>query len=346
MKVTLIQRGQAAGQDAASPLVDSTGRRISYLRLSVTDRCDLRCTYCMKERQTFLPRADLLDYHELVALADAFIARGVNKLRITGGEPLVRRDVIHFLADLSRRIAPGQLEELTLTTNGTHLAAHADALAAMGIRRINVSLDTLDRQVFARLARRDVLADVLAGIDAALEAGIHVKLNTVVLKDENLAEIPELIRWAHGRGMDISLIETMPLGEGIAGRAESYVSLTDVAADLRKQWELTPLPDSTGGPSRYVRVSETGGRLGFISPLSHNFCSTCNRVRLTCTGMLYTCLGHEGGVDLKAALRGGEEGAVARLLDEAMLHKPAAHPFEEASLATPATRRTMSVTGG
>ena len=342
MKVNLLNT--VSPQDAG--LTDPLGRRITYLRLSVTDRCDLRCTYCMQERQKFLPKADLLDYDELARLVDAFIARGVTKLRVTGGEPLVRQDVIHFLGDLSRRLVPGKLRELTLTTNGTQLARHAQKLAEIGIERINVSLDTLDRLTYARLTRRDVLPAVLEGISAARDAGLKIKINTVALKDENREEIPALVAWAHARGMDISLIETMPLGEGISGRTGSYLPLTDVRKDLEARWRLDPLDDNTGGPSRYVRVRETGGRLGSSRRLSHNFCDTCNRVRVTCTGMLYTCLGHEGGVDLKAALRNGEAGAIDTALDTALRLKPAGHAFDASALETAATRRTMSVTGG
>ncbi|KCZ46658.1 MULTISPECIES: GTP 3',8-cyclase MoaA [unclassified Hyphomonas] len=346
MKTTLLNTLPGARQSSNKDLVDSLGRRVTYLRLSVTDRCDLRCTYCMQERQTFLPKADLLDYHELLRLVDLFIARGVTKLRITGGEPLVRQDVMGFLEDVSRRILPGKLNELTLTTNGTQLARHASALAGMGIRRINVSLDTLDRETYARIARRDVLPEVLDGISAALDAGLRVKINAVALKGENQAELPDLITWAHRRGMDISLIETMPLGEGIAGRTDAFLPLSEVRADLEQVWKLDPLTDNTGGPSRYVRIRETGGRLGFISPLSHNFCEDCNRVRVTCTGMLYTCLGHEGGADLKAALRSQGDNAVDETLDGALGLKPKGHTFDAGSLETAATRRTMSVTGG
>jgi len=345
MKITLLN-SVGETNSANRPLVDALGRRISYLRLSVTDRCDLRCTYCMHERQSFLPKADLLDYREMAQLVDAFIARGVTKLRITGGEPLVRQDVIHFLRDLSTRIAPGQLGELTLTTNGTQLARFASDLAQMGIRRINVSLDSLDREKYAHLTRRDVFPAVIAGIHTALKAGLKIKINTVALRDQNLEEIPAIIEWAHGLGMDLSLIEIMPLGEGIAGRVGSYASLADVRSSLEERWSLDPLDDTTGGPSRYVRVRETAGRLGFITPLSHNFCDSCNRVRVTCTGMLFTCLGHENGIDLKSAVRSGEAGALEQALDKAMLLKPAAHAFDASSIGTAATQRTMSVTGG
>lgn len=352
MSVTLInlrppgwQSGTAAS--AGGVLVDSQARRISYLRLSITDRCDLRCTYCMPERMQFLPRSDLLSFDELERLVDGFIARGVTKLRVTGGEPLVRRGALDLLARFAKRLGGGGLQELTLTTNGTQLAAHADGLARIGIRRINASLDTLDRETYARLARRDVLGDVLAGIEAAAAAGIHIKINTVALADANREEIPRLIEWAHARGHDLSLIEIMPLGEDMPGRPESFLSLEEVRRDLDSRWTLQPLAESTGGPSRYVRIAETGGRLGFISPLSHNFCGDCNRVRVTCTGRLYSCLGHEGGADLRAALR-GDAGldTFNRALDAAIGAKPARHDFAVERLAVPSSGRTMSVTGG
>lgn len=348
MPVTLINRRPTEDTEAsASRLVDSQARRISYLRLSITDRCDLRCTYCMPERMQFLPRADLLSFDELERLVDGFIARGVTKLRVTGGEPLVRRGALDLLARFASRLGQGGLQELTLTTNGTQLAPNAAPLAQMGIRRINVSLDTLDRETYARLARRDALPQVLAGIEAAAEAGLKVKINTVALADANRDEIPRLIEWAHARGFDLSLIEVMPLGEDMAGRPESFLSLEDVLGDLRQRWSLTPLPDSTGGPSRYMRVAETGGRLGLISPLSHNFCATCNRIRVTCTGRLFTCLGHDNGADLRGALRDDPSLATFnRLLDAAIGAKPARHDFAVERLATPAAARTMSVTGG
>jgi len=327
-------------------LVDSFQRRVSYLRLSITDRCDLRCTYCMPERMTFLPRKDVLSFEELDELVTAFAAFGVDKLRITGGEPLVRKDVMELMARFSRHLGNG-LNELTLTTNGTLLEKYAGELSAIGVRRINVSLDTLKRDVFETLARRDSLDKVLKGIDAAQRAGIHVKLNTVALKGVNDAEVPDLIRFAHGRGADITLIETMPMGEAETDRAEDYLSLTELRATLASQFTMADIAFSTGGPSRYVKVEETGGRLGFITPLSHNFCESCNRVRVTCTGRLYTCLGREDGADLREALRADPSG---RALREAILGaiaaKPKGHDFDAARLATPASPRTMSHTGG
>ncbi|MBU6371272.1 MAG: GTP 3',8-cyclase MoaA [Alphaproteobacteria bacterium] len=331
----------------ARPLVDSFGRAITYLRVSVTDRCDLRCTYCMPERMTFLPKPDVLTFEELDAICTAFIARGVRRLRLTGGEPLGRRGLLGFVEGLSRHLRSGALEEMTLTTNGVALARHAEALFAAGVRRVNVSLDTLDPAVFARITRRNKLPEVLAGIEAARAAGLAVKINTVALAQDNADELPRLIQWAHGQGMDITLIEAMPMGDVDADRPEQHLSLKDVRATLTSFWTLTDTDDRTGGPARYVRVRETGGRIGFITPLSHNFCESCNRVRLTCTGMLYTCLGREDRMDLRAVLRaGGGAPAVHAAIDAALAAKPAGHDFRIERLATPASPRQMSVTGG
>ncbi|MEZ6029011.1 MAG: GTP 3',8-cyclase MoaA [Hyphomonadaceae bacterium] len=333
----------AAAQGA---LVDSHDRRVSYLRLSITDRCDLRCTYCMPERMTFLPRKDVLSFEELDELVTAFASFGVDKLRITGGEPLVRKDVMELMARFARHLGHG-LRELTLTTNGTLLSKYAGELSAIGVRRINVSLDTLKRDVFERISRRDMLGDVLHGVDAALAAGLKVKINTVALAGTNEHEIPELIRYAHGRGADITLIETMPMGEAETDRVEDFLPLDTVRADLARQFTLTDLDYRTGGPARYVKVEETGGRLGFITPLSHNFCESCNRVRLTCTGRLYTCLGREDGADLREALRSDPSGAKLReAIIGAIAAKPKGHDFDAARLATPASPRNMSTTGG
>ncbi|WP_338445206.1 GTP 3',8-cyclase MoaA [Pelagerythrobacter marensis] len=333
--------------NVSAPLVDTHCRRIDYLRLSVTDRCDLRCTYCMPERMQFLPRRDILSLEELHRLALGFIARGIRRIRLTGGEPLVRRDVMDLVRALGRRIGDG-LDELTLTTNGLQLAAHADALAAAGVRRINVSLDTLDRATFARLARRDRLDDVLAGIAAARAAGLAVKINTVALRGVNEREIPQLAEWAHGQGHAITLIELMPLGEVEEDRFDRYLPLSSVRSALEKRWTLTPSPHRTGGPARYAEIAETGGRIGFITPLSANFCDGCNRIRVTATGQLYPCLGGAERVDLRAALRSGDsEAAMARALDTAMRIKPARHDFRiDAPGAAPAQPRHMSVTGG
>lgn len=331
----------------AVPLVDSFNRTVSYLRVSVTDRCDLRCVYCMPERMTFLPRADVLSFEELDRICTAFIARGVRKLRLTGGEPLVRRGLTDFIAGLSRHLGNGALEEITLTTNGVALAEHAQALAHAGVRRVNVSLDTLDRATFERITRRDRLDAVLAGIAAAREAGLSVKINTVVLRDDNAAEIPRLIRWAHDAGMDITLIETMPMGEIDEDRTGQYLSIAAIRRTLEQQWTLTDTSDRTGGPARYARIAESGGLIGFITPLSHNFCELCNRVRLTCTGVLYACLGREEATDLRAVVRAtDDDGALHAAIDDAILRKPKGHDFLADRLARPSSPRRMSVTGG
>ena len=333
------------------PLVDQFQRRISYLRLSVTDRCDLRCAYCMPERQTFLPRKDVLSLEELHKLALGFIARGVTKLRLTGGEPLVRRDMIELVQALGRELGNG-LEELTLTTNGTRLAEFAEPLVAAGVRRINISLDTLDRAKFAALARRDSLPQVLDGIAAARAAGLKVKLNTVALKGINEDELPELIGWAHGQGCDVTLIEVMPLGEVETDRFDHYLPLDAVRTALETHFTLTPSDHRSGGPARYFDVAETangkGGRLGLITPLTNNFCEGCNRVRVTATGQLYACLGGTEQVDLRAALRSADpDAAVNAGLDQAMRIKPERHHFAiDAPGGTPALARHMSLTGG
>lgn len=331
----------------SQPLVDQFQRRISYLRLSVIDRCDLRCTYCMPERQTFLPKSEVLSLEELHKLALGFIGRGVTKIRLTGGEPLVRRDMIELVRAIGRKIGDG-LEELTITTNGTRLAEFADDLREAGICRVNVSLDTLDREKFARIARRDQLPQVLEGIAAAREAGLSVKLNTVALKGENEAEIGNLVAWAHGQGHEITLIEVMPLGEVEGDRYDHYLPLTQVRRDLEQRFTLEADGHRSGGPARYWRVAETGGRLGLITPLTSNFCDGCNRVRVTATGQLFACLGGREQVDLRAALRSEEpESALEAALDEAMRIKPQRHHFEiNRPGAEPALPRHMSMTGG
>jgi cyclic pyranopterin phosphate synthase len=330
----------------AKPLVDAFNRRVTYLRLSVTDRCDLRCSYCMPEKMQFLPRKDVLSLEELHKLGLAMIERGVTKIRLTGGEPLVRRDVTELVHALGRKLGDG-LEELTLTTNGTQLAQFADDLAAAGVKRINVSLDTLDATLFERLSRRDRLGEVLEGIAAAKEAGLKVKLNTVALKGLNEAEIPSLVEWAHSHGHELTLIEVMPLGEVEGERVDHYLPLTAVREDLEKRWTLTPSEHRSGGPARYVDVAETGGRLGFITPLTNNFCATCNRVRVTATGELYACLGGAEKVDLRAALRSdAPDERLAEALDEAMRIKPERHHFRIEPGSGPAQPRHMSLTGG
>jgi len=330
----------------SQPLVDAFNRRVSYLRLSVTDRCDLRCAYCMPEQMQFLPRKDVLSLEELHELALGFIDRGITKIRLTGGEPLVRRDVIELVQALGRKLGDG-LEELTLTTNGTRLAEFAYELAEAGVKRVNVSLDTLDPQLFEKLSRRDRLGKVLHGIAAAREAGLEVKINTVALKGLNEAEIPDLVEWAHAHGHAMTLIEVMPLGEVEGERVDHYLPLTAVKDALDARWTLTPSEYRSGGPARYFDVAETGGRLGLITPLTNNFCATCNRVRVTATGELYACLGGAEKVDLRAALRSDAPDAnLALALDEAMRIKPERHHFRIEAGSGPAQPRHMSLTGG
>lgn len=325
-------------------LVDGFGRAVTYLRVSVTDRCDLRCVYCMAERMVFLPKAEVLTIEELDEVSSAFIGLGVRKLRLTGGEPLVRKGFMDLVARLSRHLESGALDELTLTTNGTRLAEFAGDLARHGIKRVNVSIDSLDPAVFSRLTRGGDLTKVIAGVDAALAAGLKVKINAVALRDDNSAELPELIKWAHAKGCAVTLIETMPLGEVEADRTDQYLSLKAVRQTLESFWTLTDLAVTTGGPSRYVRVEETGGQLGFITPLSHNFCESCNRVRLTCTGTLHTCLGREDASDLRAVMRSG--GDLIPAIHAAIGSKPKGHDFQIERGAAPAVSRHMSTTGG
>jgi cyclic pyranopterin phosphate synthase len=325
-------------------LADSFGRRVTYLRLSVTDRCDLRCVYCMSEHMTFLPKADVLTLEELDRIASAFVDLGVTKLRLTGGEPLVRKGVMGLIEQLSRHLASGALKEIALTTNGTRLAACADDLARLGVRRVNVSMDSLRPDVFAKLTRGGDLAVVQAGIEAAGAAGLEVKINVVALAQDNASEIPDLIAWAHARGHDLTLIEAMPMGEIDQDRTDQFISLADVRRNLERCWTLTNLPLTTGGPARYASVAETGGRIGFITPLSHNFCAGCNRVRLTCTGTLHSCLGREDAADLRAVIRSG--GDLTQAIRDAIWIKPAGHDFHIGRGETPAVARHMSTTGG
>jgi len=327
------------------PMIDPFGRHITYLRVSVTDRCDFRCVYCMAESMTFLPRAELLTLEELDRLGSAFIAKGVRKLRLTGGEPLVRRNIMWLIRSLSRHLG-SRLDELTLTTNGSQLALHAEARAACGVDRINVSLDTLDAAKFRTITRRGDLAQVLRGIDAAERAGLHIKINTVALRDVNEDEIEDMIRWAHGRGFALTLIETMPMGEIGADRTAQYLPLSLLRARLEQHFTLDDSPYRSGGPARYVNVRETGGRLGFITPMTHNFCESCNRVRVTCTGTLYMCLGQEDAADLRVPLRASRDDALLHAaIDEAIARKPKGHDFVIGRGARQLTR-SMSVTGG
>jgi cyclic pyranopterin phosphate synthase len=328
-------------------LIDPFGRTITYLRVSVTDRCDFRCVYCMAEDMTFLPKKEVLSLEELDRLCSAFVERGVRKLRLTGGEPLVRKNVMALVRSLSRHIGRG-LDELTLTTNGSQLARFARELADHGVKRINVSVDTLDPVKFRDITRWGDLEKVRAGIDAARAAGLQVKINAVALKGVNEDEFDDLIRWAHGDGMDLTLIETMPLGEVGADRTDQYLPLSTVRARLARSWTLEDIAYKTGGPARYACVAETGGRLGFITPLTHNFCEGCNRVRVTCTGALYMCLGQEDAADLRAPLRASEGDDLLQMaIDEAIARKPKGHDFViDRDHRRPAVSRTMSVTGG
>ena len=329
-------------------LIDRFGRTVDYVRVSLTDRCNLRCIYCMSEEMTFLPKAELLTLEELDRLCTAFVRRGVRHLRLTGGEPLMRRGVMDLVRGLSRHLQEGTLDDLTLTTNGVRLREFASGLAQAGVRRVNVSLDSRDRATFARITRGDVLPQVLDGIKAARDAGLRVKINTVALKHDNEAELPALIEWAHRGGMDITLIEAMPLGDIGEDRSDQFLSLAAVRRELSAYWTLADLPERSGGPARYVRVAETGGKLGFITPLSHNFCESCNRVRVTCTGTLYMCLGQDAAVDLREPLRQSEGNALLdAAIDRALDLKPKSHDFLlPVRGAAPAVARHMSVTGG
>ncbi len=337
----------SAGATAA-PLMDTFGRAVTYLRVSVTDRCDFRCVYCMSEHMTFLPKQDLLTLEELDRLCSAFVRRGVKKLRLTGGEPLVRRDVMTLFHALGRHLQTGALEELTLTTNGSQLARYAADLAACGVRRVNVSIDTLNPDKFREITRWGDLGKVMEGIRAAKAAGLHVKINAVALKDVNEHEIASMMEWAHGEGHDLSLIEVMPLGEVGEERVDQYLPLSEVRERLAERFTLTDIAYRTGGPARYVEVQETGGRLGFITPLTHNFCEGCNRVRVTCTGTLYMCLGQEDAADLRAPLRASpEDGPLDAAIEAAIFRKPKGHDFViDRTTRQPAVGRHMSMTGG
>jgi cyclic pyranopterin phosphate synthase len=333
------------------PMMDSFARRIEYVRVSVTDRCDLRCIYCMAEHMSFLPRAEVLTIEELDRLCSVFVALGVRKLRLTGGEPLVRKGLMELVARLSRHLVSGDLKELTLTTNGTRLAEFAADLAGHGVRRINVSLDTLKPDQYARITRGGDLAKVFAGLDAARAAGLTVKINTVALRRDNLTEIPELIAWAHGEGFDLSLIETMPMGEIAGDRSDQFVSLAEVRQELAAIWTLESAADVGGetgsGPARYVRVAETGRRIGFITPLSHTFCDTCNRIRVTCTGTLHSCLGQDDATDLRTPLRASSnDDAMVAAIRQGVAAKPKSHDFRITPGARPSLGRHMSTTGG
>jgi cyclic pyranopterin phosphate synthase len=333
---------------AARPMIDPFGRHVTYLRVSVTDRCDFRCVYCMSEHMTFLPKKDLLTLEELDRLCSAFVAKGVRKLRITGGEPLVRKNILWLFQRLGRHLETGALEELTVTTNGSQLARLAADLKATGVRRINVSLDTLDARKFKAITRWGEIGSVMAGLEAAEKAGLAIKLNAVALKGVNEDEIEGLMRFAHGRGWDLTLIETMPLGDIDGDRTDQYLPLSVVRARLMDRFSLEDIAYKTGGPARYVRVKETGGRLGFITPMTHNFCESCNRVRLTCTGTLYMCLGQEDAADLRTPLRASSDDRLLSVaIDEAIGRKPKGHDFViDRRTKRPAVQRHMSLTGG
>jgi cyclic pyranopterin phosphate synthase len=335
-------------RSALGELLDPFGRQVSYLRVSVTDRCDFRCSYCMSEHMTFLPKRDLLTLEELDRLSSAFITRGVRKVRITGGEPLVRKNILWLFRALSRHLHSGALDEMTLTTNGSQLPRFARELRDAGVRRINISLDTLKPDRFKAITRWGDFDQVLAGVDAAEAAGLAIKLNAVALKGVNEDEIEDLMRFAHGRGFDLTFIEAMPMGEIDGHRADQYLPLSIVRARLMDRWTLEDIPLRTGGPARYVRVKETGGRLGFITPMTHNFCESCNRVRLTCTGTLYMCLGQNDAADLRSALRASADDALLMAaIDEAISRKPKGHDFViDRRTRQPAVARHMSVTGG
>lgn len=328
-------------------MIDPFGRSVTYLRVSVTDRCDMRCVYCMAEDMEFLPRNEVLSLEELERLCTAFVRKGVTKLRLTGGEPLVRRNVMGLIHNLGQLLGDGGLQELTLTTNGSQLTKHAPALAQAGVRRINVSVDSLDATTFAAITRRGQLEPVLDGIVAARQAGLAVKINMVAMKGVNDHEFHRMVEWCGRHGCDLCLIETMPLGEGIASRVDHYLPLSQVRQQLDSAWTLTPSDYRTGGPARYMSIAETGQRVGFITPLSHNFCESCNRVRVTCTGTLYMCLGQEDAVDLRTPLRHGEsDSALETAIDTAISRKPKGHDFIIDRAQPAILSRHMSVTGG
>jgi cyclic pyranopterin phosphate synthase len=347
MVVTLIAGKDIEPTGLKRPLVDRYGRHITYLRVSVTDRCDFRCTYCMAENMTFLPKKDVLTFEEIDTIVAAFVARGVSKVRLTGGEPLVRRDIMGLTERLGRHLNGGGLEELTFTTNGSQLARYADQLVAAGVRRINVSLDTLNAERFTAITRRGRIEDVLAGIAAAKAAGLAIKINMVAMRGVNDDEIEPMMAWAHGHGFGLTLIEGMPLGEVGIDRVDTYLPLKELRDSLAERLTLEPMAQRTGGPARYMRVTETGGVLGFITPMSHNFCESCNRVRLTATGQLFMCLGQEDQVDLRTALREGGADGLDEALERAMILKPKGHDFVlDRQHTGPAVMRHMSVTGG
>ena len=344
----MVPAETTGGANPTAPMIDPFGRAVTYLRVSVTDRCDFRCVYCMAEDMTFLPKREVLSLEELDRLCTAFIEKGVRKLRLTGGEPLVRKNIMSLIRSLGRHLDSGALEELTITTNGSQLARFADELYECGVRRINVSIDTLDPQKFKAVTRWGDLGKVMDGIRAATAAGLKIKINMVALKDVNEHEIEAMLAWCHEHGHDLTLIETMPLGEIDGDRTDQYLPLSTVRQRLSERFTLTDIPYKTGGPARYVTIEETGGRLGFITPLTHNFCESCNRVRVTCTGQLFMCLGQDDMSDLRAPLRASEGNDLLNAaIDEAIGRKPKGHDFViDRTRKQPAVSRHMSVTGG
>ena len=328
-------------------LVDNHGRTINYLRLSVTDRCNYRCTYCMPEKMKFLPKKDLLTFEEMDNLCSLFIARGITNIRLSGGEPLVRKGILRFISNLSRYIVSGDLNEITLTTNGSQLKSLSEDLFQSGVRRVNVSLDSLSEEKFSRITRRDDLCNVIEGLEAAKKAGLKIKINTVVIRNKNLDEIDNIISWSHKNNFDISLIETMPMGLTDKDRIDQYISLSDVKKIIEEKLTLTDSNYKTSGPSKYYEVKETKGLIGFITPLSNNFCASCNRIRLTSTGKLYMCLGQNNNIDFRNLLREGDEKSLNLAIDTAMKNKPKSHDFDISyKNQKPSVDRHMSVTGG
>ena len=328
-------------------LVDSHGRTINYLRLSVTDRCNYRCTYCMPEKMKFLPKKDLLTFEEMDHLCSLFIARGITNIRLSGGEPLVRKGILRFISNLSRYIVSGDLNEITLTTNGSQLKSLSEDLFQSGVRRVNVSLDSLSEKKFSKITRRDDLCNVIEGLEAAKKAGLKIKINTVVIKNKNLDEIDNIISWSHKNNFDISLIETMPMGLTDKDRIDQYISLSDVKKIIEEKLTLTDSNYKTSGPSKYYEVKETKGLIGFITPLSNNFCASCNRIRLTSTGKLYMCLGQNNNIDFRNLLRESDKKSLNLAIDTAMKNKPKSHDFDISyKNQKPSVDRHMSVTGG
>jgi len=334
-------------------MIDPFGRNITYLRLSVTDRCDFRCQYCMAENMTFLPKKDVMSLEEMERLCEVFISRGIRKIRLTGGEPLVRKNIISLIQNLGKHVKSGALDELTLTTNGSQLNKYAEDLVSAGIKRINVSLDTLQPEKFREITRWGDISNVFTGLEAAKAAGLAVKINMVAIKGQNHAEIPEMLSWCVDQGFDLTLIETMPLGEVDIKRNDQYLSLTDTLTDLKEKWSLETIDFKTGGPARYYAIGDTSRKLGLITPMSHNFCDTCNRIRITCTGRLYMCLGHDDKIDLLPILRqfgndtDFDQQALNQAINDALENKPERHHFIiDENTHTPAVSRHMSMTGG